>query len=361
MTWSCYDCGMTGNPSGFAATTRELETHLATSFKVQGYHDRTVFKSERCQHGYYTYGGAKGDRTKVDVGPHLLYGQEIVESSIWEKVKEGVLLATGGFYLGVADGGPQNGQPGGNGGLYGSSLGKAPATYSQNDLVKQRFNVLDEYKETHDTITILSDFPDTWMPGQFSMLGTAATGEVPISFSGKRDGCTMQTIRKVGRVTSVLFDLQPGATITQRGPFGHGWEYKDAGKLLLIAGGCGMAPLMPVLDEWPDATVLYGARTPDDFYSLPDGADVEWITAPGVVTDLIVATHRFTDALICGPEPMIHAAAKCLLARGFQPDRIQVSLERKMVCAIGLCEQCTCGKGKLVCKDGPVFKYSEIM
>ena len=361
MTWKCYDCGMEGGASGFAATTRELEAHFATSYKVQGYHDRTVFKPERCQHGFYTYGGAKGDRTKVEVGPHLLYGQEIVESSAWERFKEGVKLATGGFYLGVADGGPQNGQPGGNGGLYGSSLGKAPATYSQNDLVKQRFNVLDVYKETHDTITILSDFPDTWTPGQFSMLGAAATGEVPISFSGKRDGCTMQTIRKVGRVTSVLFDLQPGATITQRGPFGHGWEYKDARRLLLIAGGCGMAPLMPVIDERPDATVLYGARTTDDFYSLPGAADVAWITAPGVVTELIVATHRFTDALICGPEPMIHAAAGKLISLGMDPARIQVSLERKMTCAIGLCEQCTCGKGKLVCKDGPVFKYSEIM
>ena len=58
---------------------------------------------------------------------------------------------------------------------------------------------------------------------------------------------------------------------------------------------------------------------------------------------------------------MIHAAVKALLSRDFPADRIQVSLERKMVCAIGLCEQCTCGKGKLVCKDGPVFKYSEIM
>ena len=360
--WKCYECGATGSPSGFAATTRELEAHFATAThpikNAMGVVDPRRPR-QPCQHGYYTYGGAKGDRTKVEVGPHLLYGQEIVESSIWEKVKEGVLLATGGFYLGVADGGPQNGQPGGNGGLYGSSLGKAPATYSQNDLVKQRFNVLDVYKETHDTITILSDFPDTWAPGQFSMLGTAATGEVPISFSGKRDGCTMQTIRKVGRVTSVLFGLQPGATITQRGPFGHGWEYKGAEKLLLIAGGCGMAPLMPVIDERPDATVLYGVKAAADKYSVTVTASA---TAPTLVTDLILcADAAAACALICGPEAMMHAAARKLIGFGMDPASIQVSLERKMVCAIGLCEQCTCGKGKLVCKDGPVFKYSEIM
>ena len=29
--WKCYQCGATGNPSGFAATTRELEAHFATS------------------------------------------------------------------------------------------------------------------------------------------------------------------------------------------------------------------------------------------------------------------------------------------------------------------------------------------
>src|SRR5208283_3296563 len=295
--WKCYDCGMEGNPSGFAATTRGLEEHLATSYKVQDYHNRTVFKPERCQHGFYTYGGAKGDRTKVEVGPHLglqvfplLYGQEIVESSAWERIKEGVKLATGGFYLG-------------RGGPFGSEQGKDKVATTQTDMIKQRFTVLDVYRETHDTITLLSDFPAAWEPGQFSMIGTAATGEVPISFSGKRDGCTMQTIRRVGRVTSVLTALQPGATITQRGPFGHGWRYKDADKLLVIAGGCGMAPLMPVLDERPDATVLYGAREERDLYKLP--CDFAYAFMPRLVTDLIDSRCAdYCGALICGPEAM---------------------------------------------------------
>src|SRR5208337_4000344 len=276
--WKCYECGAEGNPSGFAATTRELEAHMATSTHVKKFHAGDTEHTWRCQHGYYTYGGAKGDRTKVEVGPHLLYGQEIVESSAWERLKEGVKLATGGFYLG-------------KGGPFGSERGKDRVATTQTDMIKQRFTVLDAYQETHDTITILSDFPDTWEPGQFSMLGTAATGEVPISFSGKRDGCTMQTIRNVGRVTSVLWNtLGEGSTITQRGPFGRGWQYKDARKLIVIAGGCGMAPLMPVLDERPDATVLYGVKTSEDFYDLPAWDRVRCITdEDGRVTDLIYA------------------------------------------------------------------------
>ena len=333
--WKCYECEAGGNPSGFSATTAAIEAHFRG---MNGNHS----------HGFYTYGGAKGDRTKVEVGPHLLYGQEIVESSAWERLKEGVKLATGGFYLG-------------KGGPFGSEQGKDAAATTQTDMIRQRFTVLDVYRETHDTITLLSDFPAAWEPGQFSMIGTAATGEVPISFSGKRDGYTMQTIRKVGRVTSVLTELQPGATITQRGPFGHGWRYKDIGNLLIIAGGCGMAPLMPVLDERPDAMVLYGAKEARDFYHLPDGGNVTWVTLPGLVTDLIDSRHAdYCGVLICGPEAMMHAVAGKLVSLGMDPRRIQVSLERKMTCAIGLCEQCTVGGGKLCCKDGPVFTYDQI-
>ena len=130
--WKCYQCGATGNPSGFAATTRELEAHFATSThpvkNAMGVIDPRRPR-EPCQHGYYTYGGPLGDRTRVEVGPHLLGGQEISESSSWERFKEGVKdFMTGGYYLGVADGNPGYGvETGGNGGPFGSSHGKARA------------------------------------------------------------------------------------------------------------------------------------------------------------------------------------------------------------------------------------------
>jgi NAD(P)H-flavin reductase len=48
-----------------------------------------------------------------------------------------------------------------------------------------------------------------------------------------------------------------------------------------------------------------------------------------------------------------------LLKRGVKSDRIFISMERNMKCAIGLCGHCQFGP-KFVCKDGPVFPYNEV-
>jgi NAD(P)H-flavin reductase len=45
--------------------------------------------------------------------------------------------------------------------------------------------------------------------------------------------------------------------------------------------------------------------------------------------------------------------------RGVDNEHIFVSMERNMKCAIGLCGHCQFGS-VFVCKDGPVFRYSQI-
>jgi NAD(P)H-flavin reductase len=41
------------------------------------------------------------------------------------------------------------------------------------------------------------------------------------------------------------------------------------------------------------------------------------------------------------------------------PDRIYLSMERNMKCAIGLCGHCQFGPA-FVCKDGPVMRFDKI-
>jgi NAD(P)H-flavin reductase len=48
-----------------------------------------------------------------------------------------------------------------------------------------------------------------------------------------------------------------------------------------------------------------------------------------------------------------------LILRGVPGERIFLSLERNMNCGVGLCGHCFFGP-KFVCKDGPVFRFSEI-
>jgi NAD(P)H-flavin reductase len=63
--------------------------------------------------------------------------------------------------------------------------------------------------------------------------------------------------------------------------------------------------------------------------------------------------------MVCGPELMMRFAAIELERHGIAPDRIYVSLERNMQCAVGVCGHCQMGP-VFACKDGPVFPYSRV-
>ena len=63
-----------------------------------------------------------------------------------------------------------------------------------------------------------------------------------------------------------------------------------------------------------------------------------------------------TVAMVCGPEAMMRFAAKAFGDRGLPEERVYVSLERNMSCAIGLCGHCQLGP-LLLCRDGPVVGY----
>jgi NAD(P)H-flavin reductase len=56
---------------------------------------------------------------------------------------------------------------------------------------------------------------------------------------------------------------------------------------------------------------------------------------------------------------MIRLACRELLRHGLAPEQLWVSLERNMKCAFGVCGHCQLGP-LLVCRDGPVFPYTEV-
>ena len=93
-----------------------------------------------------------------------------------------------------------------------------------------------------------------------------------------------------------------------------------------------------------------------------DNAGLDWKGSVGVVTKLIPRAPfnpDATTALVCGPEIMMRFTARELVQRGVSPDRIFVSMERNMKCAVGFCGHCQFGPA-FVCRDGPVFAYSEV-
>lgn len=254
-------------------------------------------------------------------------------------------------------------------------------------------------KETRDTSTYALKISDSeiqkafsYKPGQFSMLSVGGIGEAPISISSAPSDHDMTyTIRVAGDVTTAISRLSAGDAIGIRGPFGKGWPLDEIydSELLLIAGGLGIAPLRPVIREVLKKhkknftkrrpVIIYGSKTPKDIVfrnefpayrelfdvsMIVNFADPEeyWKGQIGIVTDSLkkISFNPLNAiAFICGPEVMMQAAAKELVIAGVPGEKIFVSLERNMNCGIGICGHCMFGP-KFVCKDGPVFRLTEI-
>ncbi|MCB9685543.1 MAG: FAD/NAD(P)-binding protein [Alphaproteobacteria bacterium] len=248
-------------------------------------------------------------------------------------------------------------------------------------------------QETSDTVTFELDAsaaPVRFRPGQFTMLWRYGLGEVAISVSGdpREPERLVHTIRAVGAVTRPITQLRPGDVLGVRGPFGRPWPVDEAegSDVVLVAGGLGMAPLRPAWlhllanrERYGRVLLLVGARTPADLLFpdqlgawrarfdtevqvTVDRADAGWRGPIGVVTRLLERAGldpARTRVMTCGPEVMMKFVAREALRQGIPADRIAVSMERNMQCAIGVCGHCQWG-ADFVCRDGPVFGWDRV-
>ena len=226
-------------------------------------------------------------------------------------------------------------------------------------------------------------------PGQFNMLYAFGIGEAAISISGHSDDPYLtHTIRAIGKVTEALAAFEPGMPIGVRGPFGSPWpmDLCEGRDVLVVSGGLGVCPLRGALrhllrhrDRFRNVACLVGGRAPaqliyrQELQELEQRADIQleitvdhappdWQRHVGVVTDLLPRIRidpETTIALLCGPEVMMRFAAEGIEELGVAPERIFVSMERNMKCAIGHCGRCQLGPN-YVCKDGPIFTWQRI-
>lgn len=251
-------------------------------------------------------------------------------------------------------------------------------------------------QELPDTFTYKLLFDDEnvaahyrFRPGQFNMLYLPGFGESAISISSDAEDLTTlsHTVRVIGNVTGALSRCQVGEQVLLRGPFGSTWPVEAClGRdVVIAAGGIGLAPLRPVLyhlrshrADYGRVWLLYGARSPssllyaDEFESwraagievlvTVDVADAEWTGEIGVVPGLfgrIDLQADQTDLLTCGPEIMMRFVVNEGVSRGISPERVYLSMERNMSCAMGFCGHCQLGPA-FICKDGPVFSYPQL-
>jgi NAD(P)H-flavin reductase len=223
--------------------------------------------------------------------------------------------------------------------------------------------------------------------GQFNMLYLPGIGEAAISVSSDPDhhDTIAHTVRAVGNVTEALTRLVVGDHVLVRGPFGTPWPLDGvAGRdVVIVAGGLGLASQRAAIHQLSRrrdggrTIVLHGAKRPDgllyadeydgwreagvDVRTIVDEAVDGWIGRVGLVTHLLAELSLAASAAIlcCGPDRMMTGVAEEAIRRGVAPERIFLSLERNMACAVAHCGLCQFGP-HFVCRDGPVLRYDRI-
>ena len=177
--------------------------------------------------------------------------------------------------------------------------------------------------------------------------------------------------RLVGRGTENLSTRKAGEYLNILGALGNGFTKRN-GKVLLVGGGMGLAPLLCAAENF-SADVLMGGRNSGEvnfwqdefrphvekiFLTTDDGS----IGKYGFVTDALpeVLTNSYSAILTCGPEIMMRGVARIAKQKKLP---CEVSFEKRMACGLGACLSCsidTADGRKKVCKDGPIFNAEKV-
>jgi len=219
-------------------------------------------------------------------------------------------------------------------------------------------------------------------PGNFIMVGVNSLTEPllkrPFGIFSVKDNSLFLYYEVVGKGSKILSEKREGDYIDIVGPLGNGFPELKGKKILMIAGGRGIAPVYFGIEKYSvdnNVSLIYGAASKDDlnlidridelnlknkYFYTDDGSHAK----KGFVTsDIrnIISENDTEITLSCGPEKMfesLNIALKNLKTENY------VSMEAYMGCGIGVCHSCvveTVKDGyKKVCSDGPVFKLGDI-
>ncbi len=226
-------------------------------------------------------------------------------------------------------------------------------------------------------------------PGQTVFLWIPGVGEKP--FAAAASAPAVFVVRIKGKFTRALADLRPGDRLYLRGPYGDrhampgasglpGTPSETAGtteRVLMAVAGTGIAAVSTLVHELlgsgAEVRVLLGLRDSATNTLLSRDPVLQGVTRVvhdegviGRVLDTFAESlsggpsgggtgtptdPRWNRVYTVGPEPFMDRAADLAVAAGIDPGAVFVSLERTMLCGVGLCGACSCD-GELTCRHG---------
>ncbi len=213
-------------------------------------------------------------------------------------------------------------------------------------------------------------------PGQFVIIRLHDKGErIPISLADidPEEGTITLIVMAVGKTTTEMSTFKAGDEILDLcGPLGQPTHMEKYGRVILVGGGFGVAPLYPIAREFKKAgngvVAIMGARSKDLLiYEEEMGmvCDRVLITTDdgskgirGVVTDALkkeIDENGADLVMAVGPAIMMKFVAETTRPYGITTI---VSLNPIMVDGTGMCGGCRVnvdGKSHFACTDGPDF------
>lgn len=182
-------------------------------------------------------------------------------------------------------------------------------------------------------------------------------------------------VRIAGRGTETLSKIKEGDILNIIYPLGNYFSLPGSSdKILLIGGGCGVAPLL-FLGKYLKSngylpSFLLGFKSRAHILELEEYSNlgnVYLTTEDGSLGEKGFVTHHsileegnFNRFYCCGPEPMMRAVSAYCKKHDIP---CEVTLENMMACGIGVCLCCVVDtvRGHLCsCTDGPVFNINDL-
>ena len=176
-----------------------------------------------------------------------------------------------------------------------------------------------------------------------------------------------------------MAQMRVGEKVELTGPLGNSWEgfLPAEGKVALVGGGVGIAPLTGLVEEHPEydfhfyAGFKRGFRDKEEEAAMLGAAvnskkivitaEDSWTPLRGLITEFFDEKDGYSAVFACGPAPMLKAVKeKCEKAS----IPCFLSLERRMACGLGACLGCTIhtvNGNKRCCADGPIFAAQELL
>ncbi|MDP3804813.1 MAG: sulfide/dihydroorotate dehydrogenase-like FAD/NAD-binding protein [Candidatus Omnitrophota bacterium] len=212
--------------------------------------------------------------------------------------------------------------------------------------------------------------------GQFVVFRIGEKGEripLTVSDSDPNKGAITIIFQEMGTTTRRLGCLKAGDTISDvLGPLGRPVDFGKAGKVVLVAGGVGIAEILPIAKYAKSngnfVLTIIGTRTKELLIledELKNYSDELIITTNDgsygkralVIEPLrdVLSKDRFDLCYSVGPDIMMKAVCEVTKICNL---KTLISLDANMVDATGMCGTCRVtvgGKTQFTCVDGPEF------